>query len=49
MSYIEFNHIVKEYTSGETKIRALDDASFTVEKESWRLFWVLPVQERRQH
>ena len=32
MSYIEFNNIVKEYTSGETKIRALDDASFTVEK-----------------
>lgn len=32
MSYIEFNNIVKEYTAGETKIRALDDASFTVEK-----------------
>lgn len=32
MSYIEFNHVVKEYEAGETKIRALDDASFTVEK-----------------
>ena len=32
MSYIEFNHIVKEYKSGETSIRALDDASFCVEK-----------------
>lgn len=32
MSYIEFNHVVKEYTAGETKIRALDDANFTVEK-----------------
>jgi len=32
MAYIEFNNIVKEYTAGETKIRALDDASFTVEK-----------------
>ena len=32
MAYIEFNHIVKEYVAGETKIRALDDASFTVEK-----------------
>lgn len=32
MAYIEFNHIVKEYKSGESKIRALDDASFQVEK-----------------
>ena len=32
MAYIEFNHIVKEYKTGETSIRALDDASFTVEK-----------------
>ena len=32
MSYIEFNHVVKEYTSGETRIRALDDASFLVNK-----------------
>lgn len=32
MAYIEFNNIVKEYTAGETKIRALNDASFTVEK-----------------
>lgn len=32
MSYIEFNHISKEYKSGETIIRALDDASFCVEK-----------------
>jgi putative ABC transport system ATP-binding protein len=32
MSYIEFNHIIKEYKTGETFIRALDDASFFVEK-----------------
>ena len=32
MYYIEFNHVVKEYTAGETKIRALDDANFAVEK-----------------
>lgn len=32
MSYIEFKNVVKEYISGETKIRALDDADFTVEK-----------------
>lgn len=32
MAYIEFNHIIKEYTAGETKIRALNDASFLVEK-----------------
>lgn len=32
MSYIEFNHVVKEYRSGETGICALDDASFSVEK-----------------
>ena len=32
MAYIEFNHIVKEYGTGETVIRALNDASFIVEK-----------------
>lgn len=32
MSYIEFKQVVKEYTSGETKIRALNDASFSVKK-----------------
>ena len=32
MAYIEFNHIVKEYVAGETIIRALNDASFHVEK-----------------
>lgn len=32
MPYIEFNHIVKEYKTGETSIRALDDASFFVKK-----------------
>lgn len=32
MAYIEFNHVIKEYTAGETSIRALDDASFSVEK-----------------
>ena len=32
MAYIEFNHIVKEYGTGDNLIRALDDASFLVEK-----------------
>lgn len=32
MPYIEFRNVVKEYNSGETSIRALDDASFEVEK-----------------
>lgn len=32
MAYIEFNHVSKEYTTGETTIKALDDASFFVEK-----------------
>ena len=32
MVYIEFQHITKEYTAGETKIKALNDADFTVEK-----------------
>ena len=32
MSYIEFKNVVKEYISGETRIRALDDASFSVKK-----------------
>ena len=32
MSYIEFTNVVKEYASGETRIRALNNASFSVEK-----------------
>ena len=32
MAYIEFNHIIKEYAAGENTIRALNDASFLVEK-----------------
>lgn len=32
MPYIEFNHVKKEYVSGETRIHALDDASFFVEE-----------------
>ena len=32
MSYIEFNHITKEYKTGEMSIKALDDASLYVEK-----------------
>ncbi|MBQ9990475.1 MAG: ABC transporter ATP-binding protein [Lachnospiraceae bacterium] len=32
MSYIEFKQVVKEYVSGETRIHALDDANFFVEK-----------------
>lgn len=32
MSYIEFKNVVKEYTVGENKIRALDGANFKIEK-----------------
>lgn len=32
MVYIEFNQITKEYKSGETSIKALNEASFHVEK-----------------
>lgn len=32
MAYIEFNQITKEYKSGEMRIRALEEASFQVEK-----------------
>lgn len=32
MAYIEFNDITKEYKNGETRIAALDQASFQVEK-----------------
>ena len=32
MAYIEFNHVVKEYASAGAAIRALDDASFTINK-----------------
>ena len=32
MSYIEFKNVVKEYHSGETKIRALNSANFSVKK-----------------
>ncbi len=32
MSYIEFNNVVKEYGSSENKIKALNCASFSIEK-----------------
>ncbi len=32
MAYIEFNHVTKEYQTGNTKIKALNDANFTIEK-----------------
>lgn len=32
MAYIEFNNITKEYKTGEVSIKALDEASFFVEK-----------------
>lgn len=32
MEYIEFNHVIKEYASEGVAIRALNDASFSVEK-----------------
>ena len=32
MAYIEFSRVVKEYAAGGQALRALDEASFTVEK-----------------
>lgn len=32
MSYIEFENVVKEYKTGEITIKALDNASFDIEK-----------------
>lgn len=32
MAYIEFNHVIKEYAADDVKIRALSDASFSVNK-----------------
>lgn len=32
MAYIEFDHVVKEYASGPSAIRALDEASFTADR-----------------
>ncbi|MGN1326715.1 MAG: ABC transporter ATP-binding protein, partial [Clostridia bacterium] len=32
MAYIEFKNVVKEYNVGENKIRALDGASFEINK-----------------
>lgn len=32
MAYIEFDHVVKEYPSGDGVIRALDEASFTADQ-----------------
>lgn len=32
MAYITFDHVVKEYPSGSSVVRALDDASFTAER-----------------
>lgn len=32
MAYIEFNHVIKEYASEGVAIRALDDASFSIEE-----------------
>lgn len=34
MAYIEFNHVSKEYPSGDSTIRALDDADFSIEEGS---------------
>ena len=32
MSYIKFENVVKEYTMGEVKIKALDKTNFDIEK-----------------
>ena len=32
MAYIEFDHVVKEYPTGSSEIRALDEASFTADQ-----------------
>ena len=42
MAYIEFNHISKEYITGETTIKALDEASFIVEKFGYHKYNISP-------
>ena len=32
MAYIEFNNVCKEYVTGEVKVNALDNASFSIDK-----------------
>ena len=46
MAYITFDHVVKEYPSGSSVVRALDDASFTAERGK---LTALRVQVKLQH
>ena len=38
MAYIEFKNVVKEYTMGDNKIRALDNANFEINRNTWSRF-----------
>ena len=36
MAFILFENVYKEYSTGDSLVRALNDASFSVEKENWQ-------------
>ena len=46
MAFIEFTNISKVYQTGETSIKALDEASFFVEKGGRRQLHSQIVQQR---
>ena len=48
MSYIDFDHITKEYNSGGSSIFALKDASFSVKKGNLPSSLALPVPVRQR-
>lgn len=48
MSYIDFDHITKEYNSGGSSIFALKDASFSVEKGELAVILALPVPVKQR-
>ena len=49
MAYIEFDHVVKEYPSGSSVIRALDEASFTAEQGELSVILDSPVPAKPRH
>lgn len=48
MSYIEFQNVKKIYKMGDVKIKALNGADFSIEKESLLLLQVQVVQVKVQ-
>lgn len=48
MAYIEFNHVIKEYAADDVKIRALSDASFSVDKGELAVILALRAPAKRR-